>query len=223
MTSACTPWVINRSKSSRADEIRALFKACDEINGTYRALIKVLPLTGQRLRTVAKMRWDDIKDGGWTIRTEKREKGNAGAVRLPTWFSTSSTRNRGPAILRRRKGSCSRSALAASSEMWGCSPIVSRPHFGRASCTIGHHNFCSASMKRARSAAKIGRNGDPICSIRKRTSGFSSALRRSSSNCRAIASGVPLGAKPSSRPPSSPEQFPPLSAGAEQMPAAPST
>ena len=29
------------------------------------------------------MKWSDIKDGVWTIATEKREKGNAGALRLP--------------------------------------------------------------------------------------------------------------------------------------------
>ena len=29
------------------------------------------------------MKWSDVKDGVWTIATEKREKGNAGSLRLP--------------------------------------------------------------------------------------------------------------------------------------------
>jgi integrase len=65
------------------DEIRAVWKACSEIDLHFGALVKVLLLTGQRLRKVAHMRWDDIADGVWTIRKERREKGHAVQVKLP--------------------------------------------------------------------------------------------------------------------------------------------
>jgi integrase len=65
------------------DEIRALFKACDNV-GRFGVLTKVLLLTGQRLRKVAHLRWDDISaEGVWTIPTARGEKGNAGRVKLP--------------------------------------------------------------------------------------------------------------------------------------------
>jgi integrase len=64
-------------------EIRAVWTACDD-TGTYGALIKVLLLTAQRLDKVKTMRREDISDDGrWTIRSEPREKGNAGQIRLP--------------------------------------------------------------------------------------------------------------------------------------------
>jgi len=46
-------------------------------------LLKTLLLTGQRREKVLRMRWDDISDGVWAIPTAKREKGNAGRVKLP--------------------------------------------------------------------------------------------------------------------------------------------
>ena len=64
------------------DEIRAVWKACDEL-GTYGALVKVLLLTGQRLSKVSTMRWTDLSDGVWTIHSEAREKGHAGKIKLP--------------------------------------------------------------------------------------------------------------------------------------------
>jgi integrase len=65
------------------DEIRALFKACDNV-GRFGVLVKVLLLTGQRLRKCAHMRWDDVSaEGVWTIPTARGEKGNAGRVKLP--------------------------------------------------------------------------------------------------------------------------------------------
>jgi integrase len=63
-------------------EIRNLWTACDEI-GSFGALCQLLLLTAQRLRKVARMRFEDVADGIWTIRTEAREKGNAGRLRLP--------------------------------------------------------------------------------------------------------------------------------------------
>jgi integrase len=64
------------------DEIRALWKACDEI-GTFGALVKTLLLTGQRRDKVATRKWDDIVDGEWRIASEAREKTNAGTLKLP--------------------------------------------------------------------------------------------------------------------------------------------
>jgi integrase len=64
-------------------EIRLLWKACEDL-GTYGALVQLLLLSGQRLRKVASMQWDDISaDGIWTIRTAEREKGTGGKLKLP--------------------------------------------------------------------------------------------------------------------------------------------
>jgi integrase len=64
------------------DEIRAVWNACEEM-GTYGGIVRLLLLTAQRLDKVRTMRRDDIKDGVWTIRSEPREKGNAGELKLP--------------------------------------------------------------------------------------------------------------------------------------------
>jgi integrase len=52
-------------------------------DGLLGNLTKLALLTGQRIDKIYSMRWDDIKDGVWTIRTGEREKGNAGSLRLP--------------------------------------------------------------------------------------------------------------------------------------------
>ena len=57
-----------------------LWKVSD---GTYGALLKVALLTTQRIGKVKTMKWSDLKDGEWTIATDKREKGNAGIIKLP--------------------------------------------------------------------------------------------------------------------------------------------
>jgi integrase len=45
---------------------------------------RLLLLCGQRYDKCRTLRWSDIAaDGTWTIRTEKREKGNAGSLKLP--------------------------------------------------------------------------------------------------------------------------------------------
>jgi integrase len=64
------------------DEIRSLWTACDQL-GSEGVLVKLLLLTGQRLRKLVNMKWSDLNDGTWTIRSEKREKGNAGVLILP--------------------------------------------------------------------------------------------------------------------------------------------
>lgn len=63
-------------------ELRAVWKAASAC-GIFGALVQVLLLTGQRLGKVSGMQHEDVADGVWTIRTEKREKGNAGSLRLP--------------------------------------------------------------------------------------------------------------------------------------------
>jgi integrase len=72
----------SRKRVLNDDEIRAVWKACDDM-GIYGALVKMLLLTGQRLQKVSHMRWEDLKDGCWAIQTEPREKGNAGVLMLP--------------------------------------------------------------------------------------------------------------------------------------------
>lgn len=64
------------------DEIRTLWPACDKI-GTFGAFVKVALLTTQRKSKVGAMRWEDVKDGIWTIPAEEREKVNAGELKLP--------------------------------------------------------------------------------------------------------------------------------------------
>jgi integrase len=63
------------------DEIRALWTACGDM-GTFGALVKTLLLTGQRIDKVAKMQWDHVVDGVWTIPRQPREKTNAGKLKL---------------------------------------------------------------------------------------------------------------------------------------------
>lgn len=65
------------------DELRSVWKHA-QANGTFGALIRVLVLTGQRRGPVTQMCWADVSsDGMWKIPAEAREKGNAGALRLP--------------------------------------------------------------------------------------------------------------------------------------------
>ena len=61
-------------------ELKAIWN-CD--GGPYGALVKLAVLTAQRRDKLRTLRWEDIKDGVWTIRTEPREKGNPGQLRLP--------------------------------------------------------------------------------------------------------------------------------------------
>lgn len=64
------------------DEIRALWVCTGEM-GTYGAILRTALLTGQRRAKIATLRWDDLVGGEWRIRTERREKSNAGMLRLP--------------------------------------------------------------------------------------------------------------------------------------------
>jgi integrase len=60
------------------DELRAIWKA----EGQYGDFVRLALLTAQRREKLITMRWDDVKDGVWTIRTEPREKGNPGKLKL---------------------------------------------------------------------------------------------------------------------------------------------
>jgi integrase len=70
-----------RARTLLDDEIRAVWNAA---SGPYGDLVKLLLLTGQRREKVAAMRWQDIDGDIWNIPTEGREKGNGGALTLPT-------------------------------------------------------------------------------------------------------------------------------------------
>jgi integrase len=71
-----------RTRILSDDELRAVWTAADR-NWTFGAVIKVLLLTAQRREKVRAMKWDDLKDGVWTIANEEREKGTAGKLTLP--------------------------------------------------------------------------------------------------------------------------------------------
>ena len=79
-----------RDRILNDDEIRAVWKACDEM-GTFGAMVKVLLLSAQRRDKVGTMQWDDVvsidrddvKDRIWKIRKEDREKPHAGSLILP--------------------------------------------------------------------------------------------------------------------------------------------
>jgi integrase len=53
------------------------------IPGQFGDYVRLLLLTAQRREKLITLRWDDIKDGVWTIRTAPREKGNPGKLKLP--------------------------------------------------------------------------------------------------------------------------------------------
>jgi integrase len=59
----------------------ALFQVTAD-GSPFSGLVRMLLLTGQRLAKVRDMQHQDVKDGIWTIRTMKREKGNAGKLKL---------------------------------------------------------------------------------------------------------------------------------------------
>ena len=61
------------------DEIRAIWR----VQGQYGDFVRLALLTAQRREKLITLRWDDIKDGVWTIRTAPREKGNPGKLKLP--------------------------------------------------------------------------------------------------------------------------------------------
>jgi integrase len=61
-------------------EIRTLWQA----DGLFGNFVKLALLTGQRREKLLTMRYDDVRNGIWHIRSEAREKGNGEELRLPT-------------------------------------------------------------------------------------------------------------------------------------------
>ena len=75
----------NRKRTRTLDdaELRRVWHAAADA-GAFGSFIRLLLLTAQRRDKVLTMHWSDIDAGGvWTIRREAREKGNAGALKLP--------------------------------------------------------------------------------------------------------------------------------------------
>jgi integrase len=69
-----------RARIFNDNELRQLWQAAD---GSFGALLKILLLTAQRREKVVTMRWSDLVKGTWEIAPAEREKGNAGALKLP--------------------------------------------------------------------------------------------------------------------------------------------
>jgi integrase len=68
-----------RKRVLNDDEIRAIWS----VPGQYGDFVRSALLTAQRREKLVTLRWDDVKDGIWTIWTVAREKGNPGRLRLP--------------------------------------------------------------------------------------------------------------------------------------------
>jgi len=71
-----------RKRALSDDEIRKVWKLAER-SGTFGAIIQIALLTAQRRDKIVTMKWDDIENGIWKVRTDAREKGNIGAVALP--------------------------------------------------------------------------------------------------------------------------------------------
>jgi integrase len=89
-----------RSRILNDDELRRLWRTADELTAREAAALadpkrepvfgaafgrfmQLSVLTAQRRDKLATMRWDDLDGDTWTIRTDARERGNAGVLKLP--------------------------------------------------------------------------------------------------------------------------------------------
>lgn len=63
-------------------ELQQLWSAWSQLDDLWGAFFKVLLLTAQRRSEVARMRWDQIADGLWTIPAEENKSGRLHAVPL---------------------------------------------------------------------------------------------------------------------------------------------
>jgi integrase len=71
-----------RTRTLSDDEIRMVWKVAGETNG-YGAMVKLLLLTAQRRDKVASMKWEDIKDGVWSVPNGNKQKGTGGDLPFP--------------------------------------------------------------------------------------------------------------------------------------------
>ena len=71
-----------RARILNDDEIRRLWLAADKVY-PIGPLAQLLLLTAQRRQKLCALKWDDIQDGVWIIRTAPGEKANAGTLKLP--------------------------------------------------------------------------------------------------------------------------------------------
>lgn len=73
-----------RARVLKPDEIRAVWKACEEIGSPFGTAVKMMILTGQRRGEVAQMRWKDIDrdDAAWIIPGEMTKNGESHVVPL---------------------------------------------------------------------------------------------------------------------------------------------
>jgi integrase len=73
-----------RARILNDDEIKRLWLVGDKAEiYPIGPLAQLLLLTAQRRQKLCALKWDDIQDGIWTIRTAPKEKGNAGTLKLP--------------------------------------------------------------------------------------------------------------------------------------------
>ena len=71
----------SRDRILTDDEIRALWSVTGE--SSFGRLVRFGLLTAQRRDKLADMKWSDLDGNVWKIRTDPREKGNAGELVLP--------------------------------------------------------------------------------------------------------------------------------------------
>lgn len=65
---------LSRHRMLTDDEIRQVWKALDGYRpDAYRRIVRALMLTGARLNEIAKLRWDEIYDGAFTIPAERHK------------------------------------------------------------------------------------------------------------------------------------------------------
>jgi integrase len=67
------------------DELRVVWQRADEVGYPFGPLVKLLLLTGQRLRETAGMRWQDVDldNATWTIPSSRSKSGREHIVPLP--------------------------------------------------------------------------------------------------------------------------------------------
>jgi integrase len=79
--------VVKRDRILNDDELRGVWKQAEAggsfSDSTFGALIRFALLTAQRKEKLNAIKWEDVKDGVWTIATEEGEKGNPGVLVLP--------------------------------------------------------------------------------------------------------------------------------------------